>query len=567
MTEGHMIPDAPDREIDWSLDAEAVLEMGRAAETPEPLRPVEGEVARGQFAKNVAATIVARVVNMARGVLIVPFLLAHIGLEAYGIWTTIFILVTYVGVTTLGISNVYIKYVAEFHARREYDRANALLSTGLAVTIPLCAAVFLFFLLGWSWIAPWLRLPAAHQGDGKEAVLIVLGVFLSSIALSAFSDMLSGTQQIASTQVFLSVSIVAEFALIVWLVLAGRGIRGLAEAYLARTAINDGLTIWWACRRLKWLHLSPRLAGRESLKYVIHFGGLVQLQSMLAIFLASVERVAALGLINASAAGLLDVAKKWPVSLSSIPTAFFAALLPAAAHVDAASDRAVRLSNLRELYLRGSRYSNLCTAAFVAAMAFWARPILNVWLGPELLMGGRLVPLFVVFSFAMQLHMLTGPGTSILRGMGRVYEEFTYSVPNLLLLAVALPAARWIEGRWTPLGIGIAVSAATAVSACALMGRVLFVLELPLARFLRVVIAPGAASYLAAGLLAWPAARLVASVNRWQGAGVLALVGLLYAAAVAAMLARWVFTDEEKRKGLELMRRGLNIFPKGEATA
>ena len=50
MTEGHMIPDAPDREIDWSLDAEAVLEMGRAAETPEPLRPVEGEVARGQFA-------------------------------------------------------------------------------------------------------------------------------------------------------------------------------------------------------------------------------------------------------------------------------------------------------------------------------------------------------------------------------------------------------------------------------------------------------------------------------------------------------------------------------------
>ena len=79
-----------------------------------------------------------------------PFLLSRIGLEAYGIWTTIFILVLYVGVTTLGISNVYIKYVAEFNARQEYGKANSLLSTGLAVTIPLCGMVFLICWLGWN---------------------------------------------------------------------------------------------------------------------------------------------------------------------------------------------------------------------------------------------------------------------------------------------------------------------------------------------------------------------------------------------------------------------------------
>ena len=552
MNEVQLIPDSPDRETGWILDPQAA----------EPLHDVSR-----QFGRNVAATIVARLVNMARGVCLVPFLLAHIGLEAYGIWTTIFILVTYVGVTTLGISNVYIKYVAEFHARREYDKANALLSTGLAVTIPLCGAVFLCFLLGWDRFAPWLRLPAEHAGDGKEAVLIVLAVFLSSIALNAFGDMLTGTQQIASTQIFLSISIVTEFALIVWLVVAGRGIRGLAEAYLVRTVINDGLTIWWARRQLKWLHLSLRLVRRESLKYVVHFGGMVQFQSMLSTFLNSVERVAALVLINASAAGLLDVAKKWPVSLSSIPTAFFAALLPAASHVDAASARAARKDNLRELYLSGARYSNLCTAVFVAAMVFWSTPILHVWLGPGLPMRDTLIPLFVVFSLAMQFHMLTGPGTSILRGIGRIYEEFTYSLPNLLLLMVLLPAARWIEGRWTPLGIGLAVAVATAGSACVLMGRVLFVLDLPLTRFLRVVVAPGLAPYLAAGLLAWPTARMVAALNRWQGAGVLVAVGAVYGAAVFASLLQWVFTEQEKQKGRGIVRRGLAFLRKGEAKA
>jgi O-antigen/teichoic acid export membrane protein len=554
------IPDSQEFEVNWTKEYEAGLEKTAAGE--EPLQEVNR-----QFGRNVAATIAARVVNMARGVCLVPFLLARIGLEAYGIWTTIFILVTYVGLTTLGISNVYIKYVAEFNARREYGKANSLISTGLAVTVPLCAAVFLFFLLGWGWIAPYLKLPPAQAADGKEAVLIVLGVFLSSIALSAFSCMLYGTHQIASTQVFETVSIVIECALIVWLVCAGRGIRGLAEAYLARTIINDGLTIWWAKRKLKWLHLSPRLVSRESLKYVVHFGGLVQFQSMLSTFLNSVERVAAIEFIGVSAAGLLDVAKKWPTALSQVPTAFFAPLLPAASHVDAASSRREWLGNLQGLYLNSARYSNLCTATFAAAMALWASPVMHVWLGAKLPMRESLIPLFVVFSLAMQFHMLTGPGTSIFRGMGRVYEEFNYSVPNVLLLGITLPVSRWLLGVWTPLGIGIAVAVATAGSACVLMGRVLFVLDLPLRRFLRVVVLPGLAPYVAAGLLAWPVARLVAETNRWQGAGVIAVVGLVYAAAVVSSLHYWVLTDEEKQKGTRLLRQVLGIFRSQGATA
>jgi len=562
MTELRMIPDTSDKEVDWELDPDAGQELASAGTKSAPMREV-----RSHFSRNVLTTILARVVNMARGVVLVPFLLRHLGLEAYGIWTTIFILVSYVGVSTLGISNVYIKYVAEFHARREYDRANALLSTGLAITIPLCGAIFLGFLLGWDWYSPWLHLPPAHGADGKEAVLIVLGVFLSSIALSGFGDILTATQQIASTQWFLIMGIAAELAAIMWLVGAGRGIRGLAEAYLVRVLFNDGLAIWWALKKLKWLRLSPRMVRRDAIRYVLHFGGLVQFQSMLSIFLASVERVAALGLIGAAAAGLLDVAKKWPTALSLVPMAFFAALLPATAHVDAASGDSDRLANLRALYLSSSRYANLCTSAFVAAIALWAAPLMHVWLGPQLPIGQGLIALFVVFSLAMQFHMLTGPGTSMFRGMGRVYEEFTYSIPNIILLAITLPAARWIEGRWTPFGIGVAVAVATTGSACVLMGRVLFVLHLPLTRFLRVVILPGLAPYVIAGLLAWPVAQLIGAMNRWQGAGVLLAAGILYAGGVMAVLNRWVLTDAEKQKELGWCRRGLGMLRGGEVTA
>lgn len=562
MTGLHMIPDSPDKEVDWTVDPDAGLELVAAGTTPAVLHEMNHH-----FSRNVFATILARVVNMVRGVVLVPFLLYHLGLEAYGIWTTIFILVSYVGVTTLGLSNVYIKYAAEFHARREYDKINSLLSTGLAVTVPLCSAIFFGFLFGWKWYSPLLHLPASHAADGKEAVLIVLGIFLSAIALNGFGDVLAGTQQIAATQWFLIMGILAEFAAILWLVGTGRGIRGMAEAYLIRVLFTDGLTIWWTWKKLKWLRVSVRLVRRESIRYVVHFGGLVQLQSMLEIFLNSVEKFAGFSLVGSAAAGLLDVAKKWPTSFSSVPMAFFAALLPAASHVDAVSSEKDRLHNLRELYLSSSRYANLCTSAFVALFSFFAVPVLHVWLGPQLPMHQRLITLFVVFNLAMQFHMLTGPGNSLFRGMGRVYEEFNYTVPNLILLGITLPVAHWIEGRWTPFGIGVAVAMATAGSACVLMGRVLFVLHLPLSRFLRVVIVPGLAPYLIAAALAWPVTQSVAMVNRWQGAGILLVAGILYTAGAIAVLNRWVLTDAEKQKEIGWYRRGLGMLRGREVTA
>jgi len=112
MKDAPLVDDAPKGEMNWAVDAEAAVALGSPDAAREPL----AEVNR-QFGRNVMTTIVARMVNMARGVCLVPFLLAHIGLEAYGIWTTIFILVTYVGLTTMGVSNVYIKYVAEFTPR------------------------------------------------------------------------------------------------------------------------------------------------------------------------------------------------------------------------------------------------------------------------------------------------------------------------------------------------------------------------------------------------------------------------------------------------------------------
>jgi O-antigen/teichoic acid export membrane protein len=473
-------------------------------------------------------------------------------LSVYGIWSSIFILVSYLGMSTLGISNVYVKYIAEYNARHEYKKANELLSTGLLITIPMCLALFAGMVAGWPWLAHWMKLTPVLEDQAREAVLIVVGVFLSSLSLTAFTDVLSGMQEIAAAQVIWIISYVVETILIVVLVSRGRGLRGMAEAFLVRTLLQIVLSILWTFWKFKWMRISPRYFSRESLRSVMHFGGLVQLQSMLSIFLGSVERLLGWQFIGLEAAALFDLAKKWPASVAFVPSAFFAAIIPAASHVNAEGSLEQRRHDLQSLYMNGSRYANFCSAYFCGLMALLPGPILRVWLARPL---NNAVALFAILTIATHSSMITGPGTSVLRGMARVYDEFFNSVPNLLALALFLPLAHWYFGKWTPLGIGFSVLAASGCATVVLLLRVHHVLKIRWASFSARVLAPGLLPYGVAAVLAWPVTRLVYSMTRWQGAGVLVVTGFVYSALCFVLIYAFFFDHAEKKQMLGLFNR------------
>ena len=223
---------------------------------------------------------------------------------------------------TFGISNVYVKYVAGYVASKDYQRANSLLSTGLIVTSCLCLLLFALLCLEWSWIVTWVEISPHLANDAREVVFLIVSIFLMSLAFSAFGDALTGAQQLATVQKIWVVAYVVEAVLIFTLVGFGRGIRGMAEAFVVRTVIEISLSAWIAFRRLSWLRISPALCSREALRRLISFGGTVQLLGFLAIILNSIERTLAASLAGLWAAGIVDLSKKLPSMASLVPSAF-----------------------------------------------------------------------------------------------------------------------------------------------------------------------------------------------------------------------------------------------------
>jgi O-antigen/teichoic acid export membrane protein len=517
------------------------------------------ETVQRSLSRNVSIAIVARVGYLASRLFIPPFVLTRVGLEAYGLWSAAFVLVSYLGISTFGISNVYIKYVAGYLAAEDYRRANSLLSTGFLVTSGVCLALFAGLCLEWSWILTWIDIPPYLMNDAREVVFSIVTIFLLSLACSVFSDALIGAQQLATVQKIWTVAYLVETVLIFTFVGLGRGISGMAEAFVIRTIIEIGLSAFVAFRRLSWLRISPALCSREALRKLVSFGGVVQLLGLIAIVLSSVERTLAVSLAGLRAAGVIELSKKFPSMASLVPNAFLSSFVPAAAYLQSGltenAEEARR--EIKRLYLKGGRYMNLSTALVTGVLVAAPAAILRCWLGKN---NPGAALLLVVFSVSTQVHLLTGPGTAILKGLGRPLEEFFYAIPNILFLVVTVPLSFFVLGRWSVKAIGVAVAVSTIAAAGLFIWRANRLLHVSLREYLVEVVLPGVTPYVVAFAVVSPFSTVVLTSYRPVAAVILGAVGCLYGVVLSSVVYRYVFSCEEQQWVLALLRQRFGVF-------
>jgi O-antigen/teichoic acid export membrane protein len=351
-------------------------------------------------------------------------------------------------------------------------------------------------------------------------------------------------QRTALVQVIWIISYVVETGLIFWLVGMGRGIRGLAEAFLVRTAIDILMSLAISIRTLKWLRISPALCTREALRILWTFGGIVQIQSIFAVTLNSIERAVAAPLAGLAATGLLDLGNKMPSMAASIPLAFASSFVPAASYLQGGlSGSAEQRDAIRKLYLKGARYMNISTAFICGLLAWMPSPILDTWVGKHY---DGAAYLMIIFSISSQVNLMTGPGTSILKGIGLPNEEFYYCLPNVLLLLIALPAARLIQGQWTATGIATAVVACTVISAAYFIRRANRLVDISPGQYWKSVVFPGIVPYLVAAPFAAPAYYALAHGSRWVTAACVAGIGAVYSLVLFWIIDRFVLESGER---------------------
>jgi O-antigen/teichoic acid export membrane protein len=482
--------------------------------------------------RNVFSSIGAKLLYLVSRFFLPPIVLAYVGLEEYGIWAMAFILIGYLGMSAFGVSNVYIRYVAQYHARGEEHRIGDLLSTG--VTLVTGIGIIALVILWWS-LPSLIDALSVSPELHRTAFVLIFGsaaIFVLELSWGAFAYVLTGLQRIVQQNQVWVVTFLLETVLIVVFLMMGLGVYGLLYAFAIRYLIAIAWNVSLCFRAIPGLKLSPLRFNRADLALFYRYGGIVQLSGFLGMFLRSIEKLIAGLFINVQATGLFDVGQKFPVMATSIPSSMNAVFLPATSYMHSQERR----DELVSLYLKGARYINLLTGFMMGFMTAFAAPLMLAWLGPKPELA--LAPFILAcFTLPFQLNVLTGPASNIFRGMGIPARELLYPLSQLALVVVLVGAGFVLIGV-DVIVIAVAVAAAMILSALLYMAYANRFLAIGQWRFLRQVLLPGLWPYLTGLLLALlmhPWTQAVAD-DRWGSAVLVLVAGLAYSLAQVGLL-------------------------------
>lgn len=528
-----------------------------------PLSPdsrIESREMRNLVVKNMVIAVLAKLLYLGSRLFLPPITLAYVSLEEYGIWAVCFILIGYLGMGAFGVSNVYIRYIAEYHANHQIQRINGLMSTGIIFVCGICVVLMtvLWFVLP-DLIENSFRIsPNLH----RTAFYLIYGaasIFILELVMGAFIYLLEGLQRFAVTSLAFTIASLLETGLAVLLLFLGVGIYSLLYAFIARYIFYITACIRASYRELPGLSVNIKNFSRSYLPLFFKFGAIAQAMGLLSIFVQSLEKLIASVSLGAAATGLLDIGSKLATTATTIPAAMTSAFLPASSYLHTQN----RKAELSDMYLQGSRSMNLITGLLMGFLVAFAHQIMMLWLGndPKYLIA---VQIMMLFTLPQQTHILTGLGSAIFYGIEKPILTLSYP---LLRIGLLLPfgVLYWLNlMELSLLNLVGVVTLTTIISALIYLVQINFYMGVSQLKFISKVLLPGAFPYLCGFVSLWILNALWSTpvVDRFSAFSFLVVGGILYAFTTLSGIYWGIYDSHERAELRVLILRGLMFIGK-----
>ncbi|MEK7990125.1 MAG: hypothetical protein VSS52_003910 [Thiotrichaceae bacterium] len=524
-----------------------------------PYKAIDKHEMQQLVSKNLLVSVLSKVFYLATRLFIPPLVLAYVGQAEYGIWAMCFVLISYLGLGAFGVSNVYIRYVAEYHARNEIEKINGLISTGIV----LVSSISLLLLCIFWFTLPTLivhvfnipqTLPNNPDVDLHQTAFILFYstacIFLLELNISAFMYILNGLQKITETSLILVGSATLETLLTVLFLLLGFGIYSLLIAFGIRYLVSIIVYTSLCFKTLPTLSIGLQHIRIEYLRLFYRFGSIVQLAGVLGILTRSIDKILAASMIHIYAAGALELGAKFPLMAVTIPASMNSVFLPASSYMH----NQKRHQEMLDMYVEGSRIMALLTGFIMGYLATFSTPLMMGWLGAWTDYDTLAIAFIMVFfTLPQQLHVLTGPGSAIFNGMNKPSRTLIYPLLRLGLmfvlggLGILFSIMSWEEIKL--LDIVIVVNLATLIGALIYGAYINKTIGLSHLVYFEKVLLPSFIPYLTGFAVFWLLSFWdVDLYSRLNAIELILVSGALYSLVTSLVIFYGVFSNDEREK-------------------
>lgn len=491
---------------------------------------------------NASAQMLGRLIYLLTRVILPPITLRYVSLDEYGIWSTCFLIIGYISIGAFGVSNVYIRFAAEYNAKGNFQEIGNLLGVGLLITVLFSVVVMAGLWVSLPWLHVWFKIGGPLQATADALILGTVATMLLDMSFGSYAYILLGINRIIQQTLIWIIGCLIETALIALLLIEGYGVYGLLWAFVARYLFSIFFYAAACYRAIPGLKLSLK-GGKSKLRLFLGYGGVLQLTGLVSIVMYSAERIFAGMLTGVGAVGLLDIGQKFPMMASQLFGSAQSSFLTALTHHHALDQQ----DEIVRLYVQGTRYMNLLNGLAMGFMAPFGGLIITAWMGADPKYGDA-ISIMTLAAVGYHLHAITGTATSYYQGTHRPWRPLlVYMVPQIFVVGIGLVIAVMELGE-TILAVVAAMAGARVATSLLYLTHANTSLRLPQWKFWWYVLLPGLAPYGIGYACEYFARPWLATVGttRLELLPVLVVLGVAY--GVAAVLGLAVFSTPEERQ-------------------
>jgi O-antigen/teichoic acid export membrane protein len=475
----------------------------------------------------VTTSWVAVLANAAVGLLLTPYVLHHIGDEAFGLWVLVVTLAGYYGFLDAGVRSSILRYTSRYRTLGDHQGAKEVVATAFYYYLGACALVILATYLSVNQV---LRFFGLHDQllSAFRSLFWLAGIVQGlSLPLAVFCASLEGAGRYDQVYVIRVASLAVRVVAVIAVVRAGGGLFGVGAAVLLCQLLANVIQVPLAIRANQDLSLRPRWVRKSVFRNLLGYGSI-----SLTVFIAEKLRSSLYPIVIAKF--LTPVAVTFfslPVRILSLPTEGIGTMTeivnPVSSELEARND----FTKLRELILLSVQSAFLLLAPMAAFLFIFGRELLTLWVGANYASTYKLL---VLLTLGMGTAATQCCVQSMLFGIERHKQLIWYRLGEGLSIALLGSAALRIAGLE---GFAVVIAITLLLTSLILVPRHLCrIVELPL----RTYLAEGCLKPCIAALpaaVAFMALRGLLVVDTWLTLFFALVVGgLVYLLTLFAML-------------------------------
>jgi O-antigen/teichoic acid export membrane protein len=328
--------------------------------------------------KNVLSNWAGLATNIAVGFFLSPFILHHLGDEAFGLWVLIFSLTGYYGIFDFGIRSSMIRYVSKFQATGEKEQLARVVNTSLFVYSSIGVMLLLPTVMGQIYVVRFFHIPLGFLRDAEILVAMVGYSVALGFPLGISGGILEGLQKFYIINGTNIVATLVRAVLIVYVLLHGYGLLSVALITVALPLVASAVRAVMAYRLLV-IPYGWKFVDWDSFKQVANYGS-VTFMIMIALQLRfKTDTVIIGGFLSAAAITYFSIGSRLVDYAAQVVSSLANIFTPMSSHFHATGNHAL----LRTIFISGNRACALVMFPMTVILIVMGKSVIETWVGPR----------------------------------------------------------------------------------------------------------------------------------------------------------------------------------------